>query len=105
MLATLRPAIDTAEQAAVVDILSGGRLELGLGTGYRVPEFEAFGADMSRRYELLEERCEEIRAALGGRAALAAPGAGAAAALDRRRGPARRPPRGPGRRRADGLAR
>ncbi|HWH19836.1 MAG TPA: LLM class flavin-dependent oxidoreductase [Solirubrobacterales bacterium] len=61
MLATLRPAIDTAEQAAVVDILSGGRLELGLGTGYRVPEFEAFGVDMSRRYALLEERCEEIR--------------------------------------------
>lgn len=62
LLPTLRPAIDTAEQAAVVDILSAGRLELGLGTGYRVPEFAAFGVDASDRYPLLEERCEEIRA-------------------------------------------
>jgi alkanesulfonate monooxygenase SsuD/methylene tetrahydromethanopterin reductase-like flavin-dependent oxidoreductase (luciferase family) len=61
MLPTLRPALDTAEQAAVVDILSAGRLELGLGTGYRVPEFEAFGTTMEGRYERLEERCREIR--------------------------------------------
>ncbi len=59
--ASLRPAIDIAEQAAIVDILSGGRLELGLGAGYRGPEFAAFGADGSRRYELLEERVREVR--------------------------------------------
>jgi alkanesulfonate monooxygenase SsuD/methylene tetrahydromethanopterin reductase-like flavin-dependent oxidoreductase (luciferase family) len=57
----LRPALDIAEQAAIVDLLSNGRLELGLGAGYRVPEFEAFGQDISRRYELLEERAEEIK--------------------------------------------
>src|SRR3954447_12944960 len=43
LLAPLRTAIDVAEQAAVVDQLSGGRLELGLGAGYRVPEFAAYG--------------------------------------------------------------
>ncbi|HEY2055562.1 MAG TPA: LLM class flavin-dependent oxidoreductase [Solirubrobacterales bacterium] len=59
--APLRPAIDLAEQGALVDIISGGRLELGLGAGYRVPEWEAFGADGNRRYELLEERAAEIR--------------------------------------------
>jgi alkanesulfonate monooxygenase SsuD/methylene tetrahydromethanopterin reductase-like flavin-dependent oxidoreductase (luciferase family) len=59
--APLRPAIDLAEQGALVDILSGGRLELGLGAGYRIPEWEAFGADGSRRYELLEERAAEVR--------------------------------------------
>jgi alkanesulfonate monooxygenase SsuD/methylene tetrahydromethanopterin reductase-like flavin-dependent oxidoreductase (luciferase family) len=61
MLAPIRPAIDIAEQAAVVDILSGGRLELGLGTGYRIPEFAAYGQDMARRYELLESRARELR--------------------------------------------
>jgi alkanesulfonate monooxygenase SsuD/methylene tetrahydromethanopterin reductase-like flavin-dependent oxidoreductase (luciferase family) len=61
MLPTLRPALDTAEQAALVDLISGGRLELGLGTGYRVPEFEAFGTTIEGRYERLEERCREIR--------------------------------------------
>lgn len=57
----LRPAHEYAEQAALVDLLSDGRYELGLGLGYRVPEFEAYGADITRRYEVLEERLLEIR--------------------------------------------
>lgn len=61
MLPGLRRAIDVAEQAAVVDALSGGRFELGIGAGYRVPEFGAYGADITRRFELLEERGREIR--------------------------------------------
>ncbi|MDQ2622583.1 MAG: LLM class flavin-dependent oxidoreductase [Actinomycetota bacterium] len=59
--APLRPAIDIAEQAAMVDIISNGRMELGLGAGYRIPEWEAFGADGNRRFELLEERAREVR--------------------------------------------
>jgi alkanesulfonate monooxygenase SsuD/methylene tetrahydromethanopterin reductase-like flavin-dependent oxidoreductase (luciferase family) len=62
LLAPLRPAIDIAEQAAIVDLVSGGRLELGLGAGYRVPEFELYGADIARRYEALEARGREIAA-------------------------------------------
>jgi alkanesulfonate monooxygenase SsuD/methylene tetrahydromethanopterin reductase-like flavin-dependent oxidoreductase (luciferase family) len=50
-----------AEQAAIVDIVSGGRLELGIGAGYREDEFAAFGADHSRRYETLEEAGRTIR--------------------------------------------
>jgi alkanesulfonate monooxygenase SsuD/methylene tetrahydromethanopterin reductase-like flavin-dependent oxidoreductase (luciferase family) len=59
--APLRPAIDIAEQAAIVDILSSGRLELGLGTGYRIPEWQAWGVDGGRRYEVLEQRAREVR--------------------------------------------
>src|SRR5690349_7546450 len=62
MLAGLRPAADIAEQAAVVDLISGGRMELGLGAGYRVPEFALYGSDISRRFELLERRAAEVRA-------------------------------------------
>lgn len=62
LLAPLRPAVDIAEQAAIVDhIGGGGRFELGLGAGYCVPEFRAYGADPSRRFEELESRLEELR--------------------------------------------
>jgi alkanesulfonate monooxygenase SsuD/methylene tetrahydromethanopterin reductase-like flavin-dependent oxidoreductase (luciferase family) len=40
-----------AEDAAVVDLLSGGRLELGVGSGSDPAEFEAFGVEMSTRHE------------------------------------------------------
>jgi alkanesulfonate monooxygenase SsuD/methylene tetrahydromethanopterin reductase-like flavin-dependent oxidoreductase (luciferase family) len=59
--APLRPAIDIAEQAALVDILSAGRLELGLGAGYRTPEWAAFGFDGTDRYGVLEDRLREVR--------------------------------------------
>ena len=61
MLAPLRPALDIAEQAAIVDIVSDGRLELGLGAGYRASEFKAFGQDIGGRYAALESRVAEIR--------------------------------------------
>ena len=54
-ISPLMPAAALAEQAAVVDIISDGRLELGLGAGWRASEFPAFGADYARRYEALEE--------------------------------------------------
>ena len=55
VVSPLMAATALAEQAAVVDILSGGRLELGLGAGWRAAEFPAFGADYSRRYQALED--------------------------------------------------
>jgi len=60
VVSPLMPAAALAEQAAVVDILSGGRLELGLGAGWRAAEFEAFGADYGQRYEALEDAVRSL---------------------------------------------
>ncbi|MEU1370886.1 LLM class flavin-dependent oxidoreductase [Streptomyces sp. NPDC005803] len=62
LVAPLRPAAHIAEEAAVVDLVSGGRLDLGLGTGYRPPEFDLYGASIARRYGATDARAREIRA-------------------------------------------
>jgi alkanesulfonate monooxygenase SsuD/methylene tetrahydromethanopterin reductase-like flavin-dependent oxidoreductase (luciferase family) len=61
LIAPLHHEVELAEQAAVLDCLSGGRLELGLGTGYRAPEFEAFGADIAHRLRTFEDRVLRLR--------------------------------------------
>lgn len=61
LLAPLRSAIQIAEEATLVDVISGGRVDLGLGAGYRLPEYELFGADISRRYTTTDRRVTELR--------------------------------------------
>ena len=60
VVAPLQHPMAVAEQAAIVDVISGGRLELGLGAGYVAPEFEAFGADLGRRYHATDHALAEI---------------------------------------------
>jgi alkanesulfonate monooxygenase SsuD/methylene tetrahydromethanopterin reductase-like flavin-dependent oxidoreductase (luciferase family) len=55
-----------AEDAAVVDLLSGGRLELGVGSGGEVGEFQAFGLDVSQRRALTSTGMETLQRALRG---------------------------------------
>lgn len=61
LVAPLHHAAEIAEQAAVVDILSNGRLDLGLGAGYRIPEYDLYGADASRRYAATDGRARDVR--------------------------------------------
>jgi alkanesulfonate monooxygenase SsuD/methylene tetrahydromethanopterin reductase-like flavin-dependent oxidoreductase (luciferase family) len=61
VIAPLHHPVELAEQAAIVDIISDGRLDLGIGAGYRIPEFDIFGADLSRRYAITDGRARELR--------------------------------------------
>jgi alkanesulfonate monooxygenase SsuD/methylene tetrahydromethanopterin reductase-like flavin-dependent oxidoreductase (luciferase family) len=48
ILPPLNP-VHVAEEAATLDVLTGGNYILGLGLGYRQPEFDAFGIPLSER--------------------------------------------------------
>ena len=62
LLAPFRSPLQIAEEAAIVDLVSGGRLELGLGPGYRSDEFDAFGADAPSRYRVTNDCIRALRA-------------------------------------------
>jgi probable F420-dependent oxidoreductase len=50
-----------AKTVATIDRLSGGRLILGVGTGYLKPEYFAMGVDFEERNELFDESLEVCR--------------------------------------------
>jgi probable F420-dependent oxidoreductase len=50
-----------AKQAAEVDILSGGKLRLGVGIGWNTVEYEALGMDFHTRGRTIEEQIEVLR--------------------------------------------
>jgi alkanesulfonate monooxygenase SsuD/methylene tetrahydromethanopterin reductase-like flavin-dependent oxidoreductase (luciferase family) len=57
----LRSPIHVAEDYALVDLLSGGRLDLGVGTGAQSREFDGHGIDFDDRRRVFDARLAEIR--------------------------------------------
>ena len=61
LLLPLHDPVRVAEDAATLDVLSGGRLQLGLGVGYRVEEFIGFDIPRAERAKRMDEELEIIR--------------------------------------------
>jgi len=65
-LAPLYDPIRLAEDAAVTQLATGGRLVLGIGAGYRPAEFEMYGRRLEDRWRVLGEVVELLRVAWTG---------------------------------------
>ncbi|WP_181274599.1 putative FMN-dependent luciferase-like monooxygenase [Brevibacterium oceani] len=61
-------AVRVAEDAAVTDILAGGRLEIGLGSGGNPKSFPAFGTAFEDRREVFADNLDTLRTLLSGQA-------------------------------------
>ena len=57
-----RDPIVTAKEVASLDRLSGGRMLFGVGAGWNLEEMRNHGTDPSKRFGLLRERVEAIKA-------------------------------------------
>ncbi len=66
LIAPARSAAELAKQAATVDQLTGGRLSLGLGAGWRDADYTLTGRDFARRGALFDELLRDLPRAWAG---------------------------------------
>ena len=69
LLEALRPAGVLAKALASLDIVTGGRLDIGMGAGWYEPEYHAMGQEMPRpgvRIDRLHEAVDVVTGLLGG---------------------------------------
>lgn len=72
-----------AKQCATIDVISAGRLDLGIGVGARGQDYEAVGAPMDWRHDRLDAQATELRRLWRGEPAVAgAPPMGPAVVQD-----------------------
>ncbi|MEU6419603.1 LLM class flavin-dependent oxidoreductase [Streptomyces spiralis] len=57
----LHNPVHIAEQIAQLDVLSGGRVDFGIGRGYQSVEFESFGLDLAEARDRFNESLEVIQ--------------------------------------------
>ena len=57
---SLHNPILVAEEAAMLDVMSGGRLDFGIGAGYQRQEFEGIGVDINQSREIFTEAVDVI---------------------------------------------
>ena len=65
-IAAYRNPFLSAKAVATLDVLSGGRVILGVGAGYLEPEFAALGVDFEERNALTDEALRAMKAAWSG---------------------------------------
>jgi len=66
LLAPLYDLVKLAEDAAITQVISNGRLLLGIGAGYRPPEFESFNRRLEDRWQAMGDTCNFLRLAWTG---------------------------------------
>jgi alkanesulfonate monooxygenase SsuD/methylene tetrahydromethanopterin reductase-like flavin-dependent oxidoreductase (luciferase family) len=64
----LEDPLKVAEDAATLDEISGGRLELGVGSGPFLGAWEAFGRDLANRHRIFDDSVDRLHHVLDGRA-------------------------------------
>jgi probable F420-dependent oxidoreductase len=62
LISPLRPAVLLAKQLATLDVMSRGRVDIGLGLGWQKEEYDAAGVPWEGRYARMEEQVRVCKA-------------------------------------------